>query len=119
MAYPIIPPPVGAPQFKDRMIDHKAYVLEKLDARMRFCCQALLGALAMGDQWYGGPTRNPVILSRARVVRVLVQVRQQQAVSDSLSEVKRLAVLSLRQFVVASQVCVLHLVAYRVMAAWL
>ena len=60
MAYPGYPTTWGAPQFKDRMIDHKAYVLEKLDAQNAVLVAKLsLGALAMGDQWYGGPTRNP------------------------------------------------------------
>ena len=60
MAYPGYPTTWGAPQFKDRVIDHKAYVLEKLDAQDAVLVAKLsLGALAMGDQWYGGPTRNP------------------------------------------------------------
>ncbi len=60
MAYPGYPTTWGAPQFKDRVIDHKAYVLEKLDAYDAVLVAKLsLGALAMGDKWYGGPTRNP------------------------------------------------------------
>ncbi|MDG2335220.1 MAG: amidase [Myxococcota bacterium] len=60
MAYPGYPTTWGAPQFKDRVIDHKAYVLEKLDAQDAILVAKLsLGALAMGDQWYGGPTLNP------------------------------------------------------------
>ena len=60
MAYPGYPTTWGAPQFQDRVIDHKAYVLEKLDAHDAVLVAKLsLGALAMGDKWYGGPTRNP------------------------------------------------------------
>ena len=60
MAYPGYPTTWGAPQFKDRVIDHKAYVLEKLDAQDAILVAKLsLGALAMGDRWYGGPTMNP------------------------------------------------------------
>ncbi|MBA61200.1 MAG: amidase [Planctomycetaceae bacterium] len=60
MAYPGYPTTWGAPQFSDRVIDHKAHVLEKLDADGAVLVAKLsLGALAMGDKWYGGPTLNP------------------------------------------------------------
>jgi len=60
MAYPGYPTTWGAPQFSKRVIDHKAFVLEKLDALDAVLVAKLsLGALAMGDKWYGGPTRNP------------------------------------------------------------
>lgn len=60
MAYPGYPTTWGAPQFRDRVIDHKAHVLDKLDAEGAVLVAKLsLGALAMGDKWYGGPTRNP------------------------------------------------------------
>ena len=50
----------GAMPYKDQMIDDTATVIEKLDdAGAVLIAKLTLGALAMGDVWYGGRTRNP------------------------------------------------------------
>lgn len=60
IAYPKYPTTWGAPQFKDRILDTKATVAAKLDQVGAVLVAKLsLGALAMGDKWYGGPTKNP------------------------------------------------------------
>jgi len=50
----------GAKPFKDQMIDEDATVIKKLeDDGAVLCAKLTLGALAMGDVWFGGMTRNP------------------------------------------------------------
>lgn len=50
----------GATPYKDQMIDEDATVIKKLeDAGAVLCAKLTLGALAMGDVWFGGMTRNP------------------------------------------------------------
>lgn len=50
----------GAMPYKDQRIDLDATVVKKLDAAGAVLVAKLtLGALAMGDIWYGGKTRNP------------------------------------------------------------
>jgi Asp-tRNA(Asn)/Glu-tRNA(Gln) amidotransferase A subunit family amidase len=50
----------GAAPYKDQMIDEDAYVHTKLkDAGAVLVAKFTLGALAMGDYWYGGRTKNP------------------------------------------------------------
>ena len=50
----------GAAPYKDQMIDEDAYVYTKLkDAGAVLVAKFTLGALAMGDYWYGGRTKNP------------------------------------------------------------
>lgn len=50
----------GAMPFKDQEIDYTATVVEKLeDAGAVLIGKFTLGALAMGDVWYGGVTKNP------------------------------------------------------------
>jgi Asp-tRNA(Asn)/Glu-tRNA(Gln) amidotransferase A subunit family amidase len=50
----------GATPFKDQMLDEDATVLEKLEeAGAVLCAKLTLGALAWGDVWFGGMTRNP------------------------------------------------------------
>ena len=50
----------GAVPFKDQMIDEDATVIKKLeDAGAVLCAKLTMGALAMGDVWFGGMTRNP------------------------------------------------------------
>ncbi|MBT0812098.1 amidase [Litoribacter ruber] len=50
----------GATPFKDQEIDETATVVEKLDeAGGVLLAKFTLGALAMGDVWYGGVTKNP------------------------------------------------------------
>ncbi len=50
----------GAAPFKDQVIDMDATVVERLDAAGAVLIAKLtLGALAMGDLWYGERTRNP------------------------------------------------------------
>lgn len=50
----------GAMPFKDQMLDEKATVVEKLEeAGAVLVAKLTLGALAWGDVWYGGKTRNP------------------------------------------------------------
>lgn len=50
----------GAGHFKDQVINETATVAKKLeDAGAVLVAKLTLGALAMGDQWYGGRTRSP------------------------------------------------------------
>jgi len=50
----------GAGGFEHQMIDEDATVVNRLDAAGAVLVAKLtLGALAMGDHWYGGITRNP------------------------------------------------------------
>lgn len=50
----------GANPYKDQTIDMDATVIQKLEeAGAVLCAKMTLGALAMGDVWYGGMTRNP------------------------------------------------------------
>jgi Asp-tRNA(Asn)/Glu-tRNA(Gln) amidotransferase A subunit family amidase len=50
----------GAGGFEHQVIDEDATVVQRLDAAGAILIAKLtLGALAMGDKWYGGRTRNP------------------------------------------------------------
>ncbi|WP_262491790.1 amidase family protein [Nitritalea halalkaliphila] len=50
----------GAMPFKEQEIDETAHIVERLDAAGAVLVSKLtLGALAMGDVWYGGVTKNP------------------------------------------------------------
>ena len=50
----------GAEPYRDQTIDDDAAVVERLDAAGAVLVAKLtLGALAWGDVWYGGTTRNP------------------------------------------------------------
>lgn len=50
----------GAMPYKNQIIDEDATVIKKLhDAGAVLVAKLTLGALAMGDYWYGGRTRNP------------------------------------------------------------
>ena len=50
----------GAAAYKDQVINETATVVKKLDeAGAILVAKLTLGALAMGDVWYGGVTKNP------------------------------------------------------------
>ncbi len=50
----------GAAAYKDQLIDEDATVIERLEnAGAVLTAKLTLGALAMGDVWFGGKTRNP------------------------------------------------------------
>lgn len=50
----------GAMPFKDQVIDEDAAVISKLEeAGAVLCAKLTLGALAWGDVWFDGKTRNP------------------------------------------------------------
>jgi Asp-tRNA(Asn)/Glu-tRNA(Gln) amidotransferase A subunit family amidase len=50
----------GAMPYKDQTLDLDATVVQKLEAAGAvLCAKMTLGALAMGDVWFGGMTRNP------------------------------------------------------------
>lgn len=50
----------GSAPYKNQMIDYTASVIEKLDAAGAVLIAKLTsGALARGDVWYGGKTKNP------------------------------------------------------------
>jgi Asp-tRNA(Asn)/Glu-tRNA(Gln) amidotransferase A subunit family amidase len=50
----------GASPYRDQMFDHDATVVERLDAAGAILIAKLtMGALAQGDRWFGGMTRNP------------------------------------------------------------
>jgi Asp-tRNA(Asn)/Glu-tRNA(Gln) amidotransferase A subunit family amidase len=60
IAYPGFKTTWGAGPTKDQMIDAKATVAQRLDdAGAVLVAKTTLGALAQGDQWFGGMTRNP------------------------------------------------------------
>jgi Asp-tRNA(Asn)/Glu-tRNA(Gln) amidotransferase A subunit family amidase len=60
IAYPGYPTTWGATPFKNRLIDAKATVAARLDeAGAVLVAKLSLGALAMGDLWFGGRTRSP------------------------------------------------------------
>ena len=55
----------GAAPYKDQTIDEDAFVYTKLkEAGAVLVAKFTLGALAMGDYWYGGRTKNPWNLLR-------------------------------------------------------
>jgi Asp-tRNA(Asn)/Glu-tRNA(Gln) amidotransferase A subunit family amidase len=55
----------GAAPYQNQTIDEDAYVYTKLkEAGAVLIAKFTLGALAMGDYWYGGRTRNPWNLKR-------------------------------------------------------
>ncbi len=60
MSVPGYPTTWGIPQYKDRVIDDLATVAQRLnEAGAVLVAKLSLGAIAMGDQWFGGMTRNP------------------------------------------------------------
>src|SRR5262249_8025983 len=60
IAYPGYKTTWGAGHFKEQTIDTKATVAAKLEAAGAvMVAKTTLGALAQGDQWFGGMTRNP------------------------------------------------------------
>jgi Asp-tRNA(Asn)/Glu-tRNA(Gln) amidotransferase A subunit family amidase len=60
MAYPGYKTTWGAGHFKEQSINVKAAAAKRLDdAGAVLVAKTTLGALAMGDQWFGGMTRNP------------------------------------------------------------
>lgn len=55
----------GAAPYKEQIIDEDAFVFTKLkEAGAILIAKFTLGALAMGDYWYGGRTKNPWNLKR-------------------------------------------------------
>src|SRR5262249_22517941 len=60
IAYPGYKTTWGAAPFKEQSFDTKATVARKLEeAGAVLVAKLTLGALAMGDKWFGGMTRNP------------------------------------------------------------
>jgi Asp-tRNA(Asn)/Glu-tRNA(Gln) amidotransferase A subunit family amidase len=60
IAYPGYKTTWGAAPYKDQTIDTKATVAQRLEeAGAVLVAKLTLGALAMGDRWFGGMTRNP------------------------------------------------------------
>jgi len=60
IAYPGYKTTWGAGHFKEQEFNTKATVAERLDAAGAvLVAKTTLGALAWGDQWFGGMTRNP------------------------------------------------------------
>jgi Asp-tRNA(Asn)/Glu-tRNA(Gln) amidotransferase A subunit family amidase len=60
IAYPGYKTTWGALPFKEQALDVKATVAHKLEqAGAVLVAKLTLGALAMGDRWFGGMTRNP------------------------------------------------------------
>lgn len=59
-AWPSAPTTFGAEPYKDHVWNETATVLQKLhDAGAVLVAKLSLGALAMGDRWFGGRTRSP------------------------------------------------------------
>jgi Asp-tRNA(Asn)/Glu-tRNA(Gln) amidotransferase A subunit family amidase len=60
IGYPGYPTTWGAKPFENQTTDTKATVAQRLeDAGAVLVAKLTLGALAMGDRWFGGMTRNP------------------------------------------------------------
>jgi Asp-tRNA(Asn)/Glu-tRNA(Gln) amidotransferase A subunit family amidase len=60
IAYPGYKTTWGAAPFKEQSLDTKATVARRLEeAGAVLVAKLTLGALAMGDRWFGGMTRNP------------------------------------------------------------
>lgn len=60
IAYPGYKTTWGAAHFKEQQLETRATVAERLDAAGAvLLAKVSLGALAWGDQWFGGQTRNP------------------------------------------------------------
>lgn len=60
IAYPGFPTTWGATPFKSQRLDEKATVARRLEeAGAVLAAKLTLGALAQGDRWFGGITRNP------------------------------------------------------------
>ncbi|MBL8891457.1 MAG: amidase [Planctomycetaceae bacterium] len=60
ISVPGYPTTWGVPMFAQRVLDETATVYSKLtEAGAILVAKLSLGALAMGDQWHGGLTRNP------------------------------------------------------------
>jgi Asp-tRNA(Asn)/Glu-tRNA(Gln) amidotransferase A subunit family amidase len=60
IAYPGYPTTWGATPFKNQVINQKATVAGRLEeAGAVLVAKLTLGALAQGDQWFGGRTRSP------------------------------------------------------------
>jgi Asp-tRNA(Asn)/Glu-tRNA(Gln) amidotransferase A subunit family amidase len=60
IAYPGYKTTWGAGHYQDQTLEGKATVARRLDeAGAVLVAKTTLGALAMGDQWFGGMTRNP------------------------------------------------------------
>ncbi|MCA9050956.1 MAG: amidase [Planctomycetaceae bacterium] len=60
IAVPGYPTTWGAPQFLEQFIDQPAAVYSRLrQAGAVLTAKLSLGALAMGDEWFGGQTKNP------------------------------------------------------------
>ena len=60
LAHPDYPTTWGAKPFENQTINQTATVIKKLeDAGAIMVAKLSLGALAMGDVWFGGTTRNP------------------------------------------------------------
>ena len=55
-----IPTTWGAGPFRDQVFDYDATIVERLrDAGAVLVAKLSMGALAQGDRWFGGQTRNP------------------------------------------------------------
>jgi Asp-tRNA(Asn)/Glu-tRNA(Gln) amidotransferase A subunit family amidase len=55
-----IPTTWGAGPYQKQLIDHDATIVERLrDAGAVLVAKLSMGALAQGDRWFGGQTRNP------------------------------------------------------------
>lgn len=60
IAFPGYPTTWGAAPFREQMLDTKATVIQRLeDAGAVLVAKLSLGALGMGDQWFGGVTKCP------------------------------------------------------------
>ncbi|QVL30436.1 amidase [Telmatocola sphagniphila] len=60
ISYPGYKTTWGATPYKEQLLKTKATVAQRLDdAGAVLVAKLTLGALAMGDQWFGGMTRNP------------------------------------------------------------
>jgi hypothetical protein len=109
----------GADVFKEQSLDVKATVAKRLeDAGAVLVAKLTLGALAQGDEWFGGLTRNPWNPDEDRAARRPVRRRPwRRAWSRLPSAAKRWAASSRLAAAVASPACVQPSVASAAMAA--
>ncbi len=107
IAYPGYPTTWGATPFKNRVIDVTASVAARLEeAGAVLLAKLSLGALAMGDEWFGGRTRSPWDPRTARAVRRPARPRRPRPGSSaSPSAARRSAASSHPAAPAAHRVC--------------
>ena len=117
-----IPTTWGAAPFQNQVFDYDATVVERLrDAGAVLVAKLSMGALAQGDNWFRGQTKNPwnPTTHADRAGRRPVPARRRpRASSASRSAPRRAARSSRRRRPTASSACVRPTAASAVTARW-